>query len=123
MPCGGILRGTIEGNGPGTVYLLFHGDSVALRRRPAHGLLAGLWEYPNEIAPYPCPVPGKVEFAATGKHIFTHKEWHMTAYTVMAETNTLPEGWVWADKGEWTTVYALPSAFAAFTHIVDDKLT
>ena len=27
-----------------TVWLIFHGDAVALRRRPGRGLLAGLWE-------------------------------------------------------------------------------
>ena len=33
-----------------TVYLLFYENHVALRRRPDKGLLAGLWEYPNELA-------------------------------------------------------------------------
>ena len=33
------------------VFLLFRGGKVALRRRPGKGLLAGLWEYPNELAP------------------------------------------------------------------------
>ena len=104
------------------VYIILKDGRVALRRRPSRGLLAGLWEYPNEVAPYPCPVPGNVEFAATGKHIFTHKEWHMTAYTVLAETEVLPEGWVWADKQEWSAVYALPSAFGAFADKVEEAL-
>ncbi len=34
-----------------TVYLIFHQNRVALRRRPGRGLLAGLWEYPNELSP------------------------------------------------------------------------
>ena len=34
-----------------TVFLIFHENRVALRRRPGRGLLAGLWEYPNELSP------------------------------------------------------------------------
>ena len=32
-----------------TVWLLFREGRVALRKRPDKGLLAGLWEYPNEL--------------------------------------------------------------------------
>lgn len=105
------------------VYIILKEGRVALRRRPAHGLLAGLWEYPNEMAPWSCPVRGRAEFAATGKHIFTHKEWHMTAYTVAAEGDDLPDRWVWADREEWAGTYALPSAFASFAHVVEERLT
>ena len=105
-----------------TVYIILKDGRVALRRRPARGLLAGLWEYPNELSPWPCPVAGETEFAATGKHIFTHKEWHMTAYTVTAEGDDLPDRWVWASWEEWERVYALPSAFAPFAHIVEERL-
>ena len=31
------------------MYLIFSDRGVALRRRPERGLLAGLWEYPNEL--------------------------------------------------------------------------
>ena len=105
------------------VYIILREGKVALRKRPDKGLLAGLWEYPNEIAPWPCPVAGRVEFAATGKHIFTHIEWYMTAYTVLAGGEDLPEGWVWADRGELAGRYSVPSAFAPFAHIVEEYLT
>ena len=104
------------------VYIILRNGRVALRRRPERGLLAGLWEYPNELSPWPCPVKGRTEFAGTGKHIFTHKEWHMTAYTVAAEGEDLPPGWVWAGREEWEKIYALPSAFACFVHVVEKKL-
>lgn len=73
-----------------TVYLVFHGDKVALRRRPARGLLAGLWEYPNELSggtdwPRRWGISGPVRRDGTGKHIFSHIEWHMTAQVVEAE--------------------------------------
>ena len=105
-----------------TVYLIFHDGRVALRRRPEKGLLAGLWEYPNEPAPWPCPVAGEAEFAAAGKHIFTHIEWHMNAYVVTAEGDELPDGWVWADWAALREVYAVPSAFQSFSHIVEENL-
>ncbi len=101
------------------VYLIFREGKTALRRRPSKGLLAGLWEYPNEPAPWPCPVPGEVCFRAAGKHIFTHIEWRMTAYSVAASTPALPPGWVWASKDDLERTYAVPSAFAAFREIVD----
>ncbi len=106
------------------VWLIFHEKKVALRQRPKTGLLAGLWEYPNELAgeaPIP-PVSGEAVFAAAGKHIFTHIEWHMKAYTVAAEGEELPPGWVWADKGELRERYSVPSAFQAFSHIVGENL-
>lgn len=76
-----------------TVFLLLRQGWVALRKRPAEGLLAGLWEFPN--------VEGALDEAAAGaavqdwgltardwrsrlnaKHIFTHVEWHMTGYVL-----------------------------------------
>ena len=105
-----------------TVWLIFREGKVALRKRPDKGLLAGLWEYPNEREGSPCPVTGKEEFAASGKHIFTHIEWHMTAYTLEAESDALPSGWVWADKAALRELYSLPSAFAPFTHLVEEHL-
>ena len=110
-----------------TVYLLFHGDGVALRRRPDRGLLAGLWEYPNELADGEdwlerWGLSAALEKAGTGRHIFTHIEWHMTALTAELEGTDLPAGWVWADRAALRDVYALPNAFQSFEQAVLDRL-
>jgi len=105
-----------------TVYLIVRMGKIALRRRPEKGLLAGLWEYPNELSPWPPPVEGAAAFGGEGKHIFTHMEWRMRAYVVEAGTDALPEGWVWADRTELAGVYAVPSAFQSFSHLVEEHL-
>ena len=110
-----------------TVYLLFHGDSVALRRRPERGLLAGLWEYPNELAdgsdwPERWGLSAPLTRAGTGKHIFTHIEWHMTALAGELDSPALPEGWVWAGREELVGTYAVPNAFQSFSRLVADRL-
>ena len=111
-----------------TVFLIFYGGRVALRRRPKRGLLAGLWEFPNE----PAPAAGALErwgitpaascSAGTGKHIFTHIEWHMTGLAVEAADGALPEGWVWAGRKELERDYAVPNAFQAFRDKVLERL-
>ena len=74
-----------------TVYLLWRDGTVALRKRPEQGLLAGLWEFPHvpgaleeDAAARPLAewglVPVEWRRKITAKHIFTHVEWHMTGY-------------------------------------------
>ena len=110
------------------VYLIFSDDGVALRRRPGKGLLAGLWEYPNELTgeeTIPAALglsPADLELVGTGRHIFTHIEWRMTAYTARTEGLALPEGWVWADREALAREYAVPNAFQAFSEYVKGKL-
>ena len=110
------------------VFLVFRDGQVALRRRPNKGLLAGLWEFPNELAPatdalttWGIDARNSV-LAGTGKHIFTHVEWRMTACTVQTETKVLPEGWVWADRHELERQYTVPNAFRPFEHAVKERL-
>ncbi len=100
-----------------TVYLFFYEGRAALRRRPGRGLLAGLWEYPNEISDgtnWPALwglSPAALERAGEGKHVFTHIEWHMTALAGELPSPALPRGWVWADRAEVRDVYPVPNAF------------
>ena len=111
-----------------TVYLIFHGDTVALRRRPGRGLLAGLWEYPNQAGGGLEPltqwgiIPRSVEPVGVGKHVFSHIEWHMGALAVEAAETSLPEGWVWADQAGLRSTYAVPSAFQSFAKTVEQRL-
>lgn len=111
-----------------TIYLIFYRDSVALRRRPDRGLLAGLWEYPNELtsgedwlAQWGLSL-SSLNKVGTGKHIFSHIEWHMVGFTGELEHSELPGGWVWANRAELRDVYAIPNAFQCFTPFVADRL-
>ena len=98
-----------------TVWLVLHEGKVALRRRPDKGLLAGLWEFPNELsrefpAQWKIPISAQ-EYLGQTKHIFSHIEWHMTLCAAHAASGSLPEGWVWADQTELEEQYAVPGAF------------
>ena len=108
-----------------TVFLLTRKGSLYLRRRPASGLLAGLWELPNTegalsrkqadefldrlgIAHAPAAEVG------TGHHIFTHVEWRMALYSCELRPGaSVPEGWVPVSPEDLTGRYPLPSAFLA----------
>ncbi|MGI6498844.1 MAG: A/G-specific adenine glycosylase [Oscillospiraceae bacterium] len=112
-----------------TVFLLFHGDSVALRKRPEKGLLSGLWEFPNVLGDgegaleqWHIP-PGQKGEIQGGTHIFTHIEWHMTAEAIVLPEDALPAGWVWADEARLRHQYALPSAFSPFLPLVERYLS
>lgn len=106
------------------VYLMFYGGKVALRRRPAKGLLAGLWEFPNELEGSDLPQSWQLsvvqsEVCGAGRHIFTHREWHMTGECWLLAEDTLPAGWVWADAQALQEQYAVPNAFSAFFPAVE----
>ena len=110
------------------VYLIFRENAVALRRRPGKGLLAGLWEFPNELADgsdHPAQwglSPVGEERVGAGKHIFSHIEWHMTGVALEVDDPALPEGWVWADRAALKHDYAVPNAFRAFEDAVAQRL-
>ena len=114
----------IEGR---TVWLVFLGNRVALRRRPGRGLLAGLWEFPNEPGDGPLPAAWGIdalsdEYAGQAKHIFTHIEWHMALRAVEAASDKLPPGWVWAGSMELEQQYAVPNAFDRALGLAKERL-
>ena len=106
-----------------TVFLLSSHGLFAVRKREAQGLLAGLWELPNEkgtmdeaaAASYLDAlglVPVSMRPMESAVHIFTHIEWHMTGYAVECAT---PAGdFVWKRPEEIRAHHAIPTAFRAF---------
>ena len=121
-----------------TVLLLSCGNRIAIRKRPARGLLAGLWEYPN--------LEGKLSKRAVrvlleaegfdvrdiallppARHIFSHIEWELTGWAVtVADTNEPPlmaaeeiestsSPLLWVRREELADKYSIPTAFGYFT--------
>lgn len=107
------------------VYLVLWQGKAALRRRPERGLLARLWEFPNELSSAEPDFARRLsllEEGPRGRHIFTHREWHMDSGFYAPPSGELPEGWVWAGPEELETVYAVPGAFDAFKPAVLERL-
>ena len=74
-----------------TVFLLKDGEKIAIHKRPASGLLAGLYEFPNTKGKLTQEEalrfveglslsPVRIQPIGEAKHIFSHVEWHMTGY-------------------------------------------
>ncbi|MGN1121214.1 MAG: A/G-specific adenine glycosylase [Eubacteriales bacterium] len=109
-----------------TVLVLRCGTRVALRRR-GEGLLAGMWELPNEPVDI-TPQQLDAYLAAQGvhmqafedlgnaKHIFSHIEWHMHGYAVTCDRcfSGKEDELIWASAQEIREKYAIPAAFAPF---------
>ena len=95
------------------LLILRCGDRLALRRRPPKGLLAGLWELPEEMHIEQNLIVSD-EDAGTAVHIFTHIEWHMSARKITVSAAPEVDGLVWVTQEELMRDYALPSAFAGF---------
>ena len=93
-----------------TVLVLQCGNKFALEKRPAKGLLAGLWQFP--FFEGDAPDLGEVVAEKRAKHVFTHVEWHMTGKLIEVDEE-LPV-YIWATAQEIRARYALPSAFRSF---------
>ncbi len=106
-----------------TIFLLRCGEYAAFHRRPAHGLLAGMWELPGVDGALAAPEvltflgqagisPLTICSATAAVHIFTHREWHMMGFRVEC---AVPGGdFRWLTQGEFEREIALPSAFRNF---------
>lgn len=106
-----------------TVYLLQCGDRFAICRRPENGLLAGLWQFPNEQGTLEAGdalrrtsakglKPRELCRELHRNHIFTHIRWELTAYHILCTEES--GDYTWATPEELTERYALPTAFRQF---------
>lgn len=121
-----------------TILIIRDQEKVALRRRPAQGLLAGMYEFPSlegfreqeEVIRYLgenglkmvriTPLPD-------AKHIFTHREWHMKGYLVRvdelepaAPTKEM-EDWIYIEPLETKDRFPIPSAFGVYADYLQMK--
>ena len=116
-----------------TVFVLLCRDRFALHKRDDKGLLAGLWEFPNVEGRLSVEEalrqaedwglhPSRPWMVLPYTHIFSHVEWHMTAYYILCEdmTDTLDRNeeitWFLRDVPE--EVAAVPSAFRPFLNLL-----
>lgn len=110
-----------------TVLIFKDGDTLAIRKRPAKGLLAGLYELPNveghltrkQVIEYSNSIglaPIQVKKAENAKHVFSHVEWHMTGYEIKVDEleKNCSEDMIFARKSELEEKYPIPSAFEAY---------
>lgn len=111
-----------------TVFILSCGDSYALQKRPATGLLAGLWEFPNVSGTLSMEAglqtaeqwglhPIKPLRQVQRQHIFTHIRWEMQGlYIEVAEKGG---NFVWHTANQIHGQAALPTAFRQFWEEID----
>ena len=102
-----------------TVLLLRWGDRWAIRQREKKGLLAGLWEFPNELGAVTeeelrarFPQAERIAPCGSARHIFTHVEWHMEGWRLDLQ-KPLP-GLTWETAAEIRARYSIPTALKAY---------
>lgn len=119
-----------------TILVIQDAEQVALRKRPDKGLLAGMYEFPSleghceeaEVSAYLKEIgllPIRIRKLPPAKHVFTHKEWHMTGYLVRVDELAVKgpgqetEGFVFVEPEQTRRNYPIPSAFAAYAKRVE----
>ncbi len=88
-----------------TIFTIWKKDHILLHKRPEDGLLAGMWELPNQegflskaaVEQWARAAFGPVFVVDLGrkKHIFSHIEWHMRGFLIRVgakKTDTPDEG-------------------------------
>lgn len=119
-----------------TVLVIQDAERVALHKRPGKGLLAGMYEFPSleghceeaEVSAYLKEIgllPIRIRRLPAAKHVFTHREWHMTGYLIRVDELAVKEpgeelqGFVFVEPEQTRTSYPIPSAFAAYAEWVE----
>lgn len=118
-----------------TVLVLRDGERVAIRKRPAKGLLAGMYELPNlegylseeEILSWvenQDLIPLQIVPLIDAKHIFSHVEWDMKGYLirVAALEESADPKMIFAEISEVEKEYPIPAAFQAYAEQIQMRL-
>lgn len=118
-----------------TVFVFRDGENIAIRKRKSKGLLAGLYEFPNEeghftedeVISYSKTkglYPMRIKKLGGAKHVFSHVEWHMTGYAVHVDEleKSCEKDMLFIHPEEIQKEYPIPSAFEYYTNQVNIKL-
>ena len=106
-----------------TVFVFSCDGLYALQKRPARGLLAGLWQFPNCEGKLPMEQaaqqaekmglhPRELYRQVERRHIFTHVEWRMNG--IYMEVDAPEGGFQWMTAEQIDASAALPTAFRQF---------
>ena len=115
-----------------TILVIRDEGKIVLRKRADKGLLAGMYEFPSmegeqtkeRITAYLKSLglaPVRIEELPFSKHVFTHKEWHMTGYAIRVdelERMQTDAGLLFVTPDEIEENYPIPSAFAAYRNYI-----
>ena len=118
-----------------TIFLIEDGSGTGrpaygIRKRPAKGLLANLWEFPGArghlTEKEACGFCGDLGFQVKeisslpkARHIFSHVEWDMIGYRVRIQTPAPGTDLTFATKEEMEQNYSIPTAFSSYYRLLD----
>ncbi len=119
-----------------TILVLQDEQKTALRKRPSKGLLAGMYEFPwlegvqdeDRVLAYLKEIGLQaihIRRLEDSKHIFSHKEWHMTGYAIRVDELERSEdrsGLLFVEREDAQNKYAIPAAYVAYTKYLNIKL-
>ncbi len=112
-----------------SVLLILHNGCVHIQKRPKQGLLAGLYEFDfidgtlNEAQAKDYAksygIIDSIHPLPQAKHIFTHKEWHMSGWLILLQerNNNQKDDGIWINQKELLESYALPHAFKVYREL------
>ena len=117
-----------------TVFVIRKGQDLVIRKRPREGLLAGLYELPNTEGHLTAEeavgywkekglLPLRIRDLGKARHIFTHREWHMTGYEILTDLEQEIPGkdLLAVSPSRIDETYSIPSAFSAYMAFVREE--
>ncbi|MBQ8507259.1 MAG: A/G-specific adenine glycosylase [Clostridia bacterium] len=114
-----------------SILLVETPDGICIRRRPAKGLLGGLWEFPtldghmdeselrSSLAELGFSAVGEIRPLPAAKHVFTHLIWRMQGWHIRAEK---APGDLAIANSETLDTLAFPSAIRVYREIAVEIL-
>ena len=112
-----------------TIVLAMRGDGLYVHRRPAKGLLGGMYEFAMlEGHPTAQEIPGLlteagfvrpslVRMLPPARHVFTHMIWQMQS--ALVQVDAAPEDFHWTNN---LSTFAIPTALRSYRKIADELL-